>query len=44
MKSAEKVSAAKVNDDRMTGAKRLGIHLIVAKTIDVRANDGPGSN
>ena len=44
MKSAEKVSAARVKGDRVTGAKRLGIHLIVAKTTDVRANDGPGSN
>lgn len=44
MKSAEKVSAARVKDDRVTDAKRLATHLIDATTIAVRANDGPGIN
>ena len=44
VKSAEKVSAARVKDDRVTDAKRLEIHLIDARTIDVRANGGPGIN
>lgn len=44
MKNGAKASGAKVKGDKTNVAKRLGIHLIVAKTIDVRANEGPGSN